>query len=471
MSPFFLLALAFSSRVSLATKSPLLDTTDAPILEDRQQTNCTDLDALYFPECWDQLDIPGYLNDPRTGWNVTTPVCKPSDSEASDCCKPGEPWSNCFIRLATGHTEFDCTKIGFRTCLLSNRPPLSPTLAPSIAAKVRYVLRNIFSITYAITNYYHVLVSLQYSNEYDGLSGILKNYPTLDTGNLIKALIAGEPFWGTAPVLAGGAQGINVTFNPRKIQTITQSIERSKGVSSALFGEPLNGSDYQVQSPHDTSYLGFSTSNASTLLNTALDLIMNDVPTFLDFAAHGSFSLDSSITTGSGTKGLESAVNTYVVGQALSQNKFSATPMAKITQETFQLGRNCTSLGDVCNDSKSVVYYWSSVTNMQYQISFSGSWQQDGRAGSLQDAEGEATTFALLEYIETRSVAYMPVLFDGAYNCTLEGKAGGSAIGVNGDGTLDIACLSAVPIYLSKGSPCPQGAVFVDGKCPFGYNG
>jgi len=76
--------------------------------------------------------------------------------------------------------------------------------------------------------------------------------------------------------------------------------------------------------------------------------------------------------------------------------------------------------------------------------------------------------FSLVDYIVSSAFTSLPALFDGAYNCTMEGKAGGSMININPDGTLDTSCLSSVPIYLTKGDPCPQGAVFVDGKCPFG---
>lgn len=61
----------------------------------------------------------------------------------------------------------------------------------------------------------------------------------------------------------------------------------------------------------------------------------------------------------------------------------------------------------------------------------------------------------------------LPVLFDGAYNCTFEGRAGGSVVGVGADGSLDVACLSVLPMYVGKGG-CPDGAVLVGGKCPFG---
>ena len=62
----------------------------------------------------------------------------------------------------------------------------------------------------------------------------------------------------------------------------------------------------------------------------------------------------------------------------------------------------------------------------------------------------------------------LPVLFDGAYNCTFAGQAGGSVVSFNKDGSLDMACLSVLPMYVGKGGGCPDGAVLVGGKCPFG---
>ena len=61
----------------------------------------------------------------------------------------------------------------------------------------------------------------------------------------------------------------------------------------------------------------------------------------------------------------------------------------------------------------------------------------------------------------------LPVLFDGAYNCTFAGRAGGSVVSLNADSSLNMACLSVLPMYRGKGA-CPDGAVWVDGKCPFG---
>ena len=88
------------------------------------------------------------------------------------------------------------------------------------------------------------------------------------------------------------------------------------------------------------------------------------------------------------------------------------------------------------------------------------------------------------------------ILFDGAYNCTRDGRAGGRIVEVvggmegqgkeggmiegrgevaeterNGNGkgqVMDVACLSQLPMYLRCGAPCPVGAKPVQGKCPFG---
>ena len=63
--------------------------------------------------------------------------------------------------------------------------------------------------------------------------------------------------------------------------------------------------------------------------------------------------------------------------------------------------------------------------------------------------------------------ANLPALFDGAYNCTYAGQAGGSVVSLNADNSLNMACLSVLPMYIS--GSCPDGAVYVGKKCPFGH--
>ena len=256
-----------------------------------------------------------------------------------------------------------------------------------------------------------------------------------------------------------------------EIDRLTQSLQQSKGVNSIFWGAAYNRDDHILTDAGDHVW-STSMKTGRDTLQKALTLIMSDIPTFLDFAAHGLYSTQVTDPGQLSSFGVSSAFTTYSVSEALKQNKFSASPMLPISQSVFQNGRNCTPTGDVCKSDDLSVYYWSSVTRMQYSISFSGGWtlESGSKTPHLETVMGEATTFSLLQFIEEQTNTYMPVLFDGAYNCTLEGKAGGSSVVFKDDGTLDVACISVVPILLSKGSPCPQGAVLVDGKCPFAYS-
>ena len=234
-----------------------------------------------------------------------------------------------------------------------------------------------------------------------------------------------------------------------------------------MFGTPYNIKDYV------TTDIGLanSTADAGKSLQSALNLIMSDVPTFTSWAAHGLY-YGPVFPNLSPAAGITSPFTTYLVGEALSQAHFSATPTTKtFFKENFRDGRTCTNLGDVCEDRKHKAYYWSPVTQMQYEINEPSDWIRiQGKIPVIALIGYEANAYGLLEYIETSNV-FMPVLFDGAYNCTLEGKAGGSAVNINANGSLDISCLSSLPMYLSKGSSCPLGAVQVGGKCPFGFLG
>ena len=191
---------------------------------------------------------------------------------------------------------------------------------------------------------------------------------------------------------------------------------------------------------------------------------MSDVPTFSAWAAHGLFSGPTGSADSAGADMPTTALDTYIAGQVLQQSHFSATPATTpVSKADFQNGRTCTTLGDVCKDSQNTTYYWSQAYSTAYQINEPKNWWADS-ANELLD---EINAYGLFKYIETTD-AYMPVLFDGAYNCTLEGKAGGRPVTSKADNSLDVACLSVLPIYLSKHN-CPNGAVYVGGKCPFGF--
>ena len=116
--------------------SPIPETT----LQRRQTVNCTDLKADFDSSCWVTLGLSDYLIHPQTGWTFTTPSCT-ENSSGANCCKPDEPWSTCYLHLAHGVAGDDCSEINPQSCTWD----ASLDVDPSIAAQVRYVMRNIYS--------------------------------------------------------------------------------------------------------------------------------------------------------------------------------------------------------------------------------------------------------------------------------------------------------------------------------------
>ena len=503
LSSLFLI-FAASSYFRFTASSPLHAESYTANLQSRDTYNCTDLSADPSTLCWDKLDIPDYL----ASWNRTTPSCQMNSGDGADCCLPSEPWTTCFLRLAYGTAGTDCSGLKPQFCDLRQ---VSSSLDQTIAPKVGYVVRNIVGINSLFNSYaqgesircmrcwplgadYNFLaLQSQGSNllsESEELHLILGGNSeigaTLNNADVAKTLAAGLPFWGVrllplhrkqspadltqqAPaVVSGGSQQVNPNLNPDATRAFAQSLQNTKVVRSKLFGTPYNGSDDMTTQSDLTLNLG----EAQNLLAQALTLIMSDVPTFTSWAAHGLYSgptVGPKIPPGGGA-GLTSAFNTYLVGAALSQSHFSATPAPPpVSKAAFQSGRTCTPLGDVCKDGSGKTYYWSQAFGTAYAVNEPKSWAQ-GTPGTLSQLGFEVSAYGLLGQIETSDV-YMPVLFDGAYNCTLEAKAGGSAVNFKADGSLDVACLSSLPIYLAKGSSCPSGAVQMGGKCPFGFLG
>lgn len=130
-----------SSLVYLALSVCITPISASP-LHPRLVINCTDLSAVYDSQCWAQLGISDFLDDPKTGWNVTTKTCSESD-DGSNCCAVGEPWSTCFLRVAYLQPGYDCTQLDSQTCTASSEM-LAGTIPSTLAPKYRYVSRAVF---------------------------------------------------------------------------------------------------------------------------------------------------------------------------------------------------------------------------------------------------------------------------------------------------------------------------------------
>lgn len=125
----------------LALTSPLPDLDLYP----RQGIDCSDLNpaAVFDSSCWAALDLSEWLNNPKTGWHATTPVCTGSE-DGSNCCKSNEAWTTCFLRLAHNNPSYDCSQINPQSC--PDDATLSPYLSPSIVPQTRYVVKNIYGM-------------------------------------------------------------------------------------------------------------------------------------------------------------------------------------------------------------------------------------------------------------------------------------------------------------------------------------
>ena len=140
----------------------------------------------------------------------------------------------------------------------------------------------------------------------------------------------------------------------------------------------------------------------------------------------------------------------------LNQNNFSAISLSIEEDQTlYQQGKACTAAGYVCTSTTNLAvtntaagpvpddvsgqnytYYWSPVTHRQYQFIYNATQ-------SVSNAESDPWT--VLRAVETSGTS-LPVLFDGAYTCTAEGRKGGEILVVEEDGSLDFSCFSELSV-------------------------
>ncbi len=132
------LLLSFASFLTLhtAVSFPIRP----PSIESRQSNDCVSSEYPFDSSCWSVLDLNAYI----TKWNVTVPVC--DDNPA--CCQPNELWSRCFVRLATNGTDQnDCSQIANNQCASE---PQQLSVNPSIYPEARYIIHNIYCMSYLI---------------------------------------------------------------------------------------------------------------------------------------------------------------------------------------------------------------------------------------------------------------------------------------------------------------------------------
>ena len=205
--------------------------------------------------------------------------------------------------------------------------------------------------------------------------------------------------------------------------------------------------------------LGEATNELKGMINAAVEKIMSNMATFVKFVESGKYSGERSYSLPNQTVGLDIALKTYIVSQALGNNKWWASPLiGPFEREDFD---GCLDENNVCcmgcdqggELTDNLAKYWSPDTKRAYQFS---------RVAGTTGLKPYEMTKALVN----KQWAPLNILFDGAFNCTAEGHAGTNNINFNFDGSLNVACISQLPMLTGCNAPCPSA--LINGTCMFG---
>ena len=271
---------------------------------------------------------------------------------------------------------------------------------------------------------------------------------------ILTALSFGLAFLG-APTIAVGILEAEITIAVKIIaQTMLISMMQAPSVSKALF--PTGTDDSKtVQIGDLSSELGSTTDQLSQMINNALTLLMTDMPTFVDFVQSGKYSGQDSFSLPNETAGLDIALKTYLVSMAMWGNGWFAQPMiGPFAPSDVTSQYNCSfDDNNVCTNEYEQAFYLSPDTSRLFLLTY-------------KDVHVSRTKYQLTQDLVNNQWAPLNVLFDGAFNCTAKGKANTTDVQFTFNGTLDISCISQLPLYVECNAPCP--APFINGSCPFG---
>ena len=243
-------------------------------------------------------------------------------------------------------------------------------------------------------------------------------------------------------------------------QFLTISLQQAPSTAKALWPTGTQNSQ-SVQIGDLEAELGNSTNQLAEMINSAVQLLMSDVPTFVKFVESGQYSGTESLSLPSKVEGLDYALRSYMTSEAFAQNGWVSTPAIGPYESVQDVengvmgssGFTCTmGNNSVCTDGQGSAYYWSQPTGHVYAFTNTRGW-------------GGVSAYKLLQDTVDNNWAILQVLFDGSFNCTQRGNFGNSIVNFNWDGTLDIACISQLPTLLPCGITCP--APLINNQCPF----
>ena len=295
--------------------------------------------------------------------------------------------------------------------------------------------------------------------------------PVFPYQELLLGLAVGLAFL-TAPSLALRMINIEKVALSASAQVIAISAQQAPNIGRTIWPTGTDNSQL-VQAADLSVQLSNITQQMSAQIDEAVRLLMTDIGTFQNFADNGRYSGPNVTNTGEGTgltvpsatTAVGYALKTYLITEAMKQNKwygtFNVGPFVSQTDVESKLACKYDGNGNYCVPSEGYgadgdrerAIYWSPWTQRAYTLRVNG----PDNAQKPPD---------MLDIIIRYEWAPLDVLFDGAFNCTAQNLAGSKDVHFNLDGTLDLSCTSALPMYLNCGEMCPT-ALDAEGKCPF----
>jgi len=274
--------------------------------------------------------------------------------------------------------------------------------------------------------------------------------------NLLVAATVGLAFVAL-PEVAIGVTGISASLLNAG-QYLLIGLQSAPMVGRAMW--PTGTVDSRlVQIGNIKSELSQINQEIGGMLNNGLEAVMGDISTFALFASAGHFSGATSFSLPQSTAGLDMALKTFIISNAMTQNGWNAVPQLWMSREevsSTEYGTRC-EFGpdnyDTCTDSTTGTAFWySNNTGIAYHLRPKGDTPTSNRQLMLDIVENDWST--------------LPALFDGAFSCIATGYANSSEpFQIRINGTIDLSCVSQLNICLSCGTWCV--VPYVNGRCPF----
>ncbi|KAL8711169.1 MAG: hypothetical protein Q9220_004314 [cf. Caloplaca sp. 1 TL-2023] len=259
----------FSSElIALAATTLFTSSIASPLNPRATAVNCNDPKTGVAPNCWNTLKVSDYM----TNWQK---------ANFPTHCKEGESWSVCFDRLATSNLKQDCTVLNSSNC--ASFDPKFQYLAPQWF----YGAHNTYTINRYLTSWSAALKHIQ------------ATAPSIITS-------AAQPndfdaFRAAHNTNAQGANSVNIDIALANLIHLSGSTPQSDALAALL-------PTFKSFTTYDANNIVKADPPVADLLQIRLQQLLkhveSDVPSFVQMAGKGAFSVPEVISSATLVKAL-----------------------------------------------------------------------------------------------------------------------------------------------------------------------